>query len=77
MVLNDLDYRLIAEIQDGLPLTSRPYNEIAAPAATEEDGEGATKKKLEADHPTQRARHGRNDRRICIVKIEPDDHCDQ
>ncbi|MCP5410503.1 MAG: Lrp/AsnC family transcriptional regulator [Chromatiaceae bacterium] len=30
MVLNDLDYRLIAEIQDGLPLTSRPYSEIGA-----------------------------------------------
>ncbi|MCW8905217.1 siroheme decarboxylase subunit beta [Sedimenticola sp.] len=28
MVLNDQDYRLIAEIQGGLPLTSHPYAEI-------------------------------------------------
>lgn len=28
MVLNDQDYRLIAEIQDGLPLCSHPYAEI-------------------------------------------------
>ncbi|MCP4284730.1 MAG: Lrp/AsnC family transcriptional regulator [Gammaproteobacteria bacterium] len=28
MVLSEQDYRLIAEIQDGLPLSSRPYAEI-------------------------------------------------
>ena len=28
MVLNEQDYRLIAEIQDGLPLSSRPYTDI-------------------------------------------------
>jgi len=28
MVLSEQDYRLIAEIQDGLPLSSRPYTEI-------------------------------------------------
>ncbi len=36
MMLNDQDYQLIAEIQDGLPLCSHPYAELAERVGVDE-----------------------------------------